>query len=170
MRIRSGFRGYAAVITTIVLAGCSSSSSSPSDDVDASTPMDASTATDSAVDAAVDTGSPDASTAPVNGCGPTQFAANDHSAASDPRAISFATTAAPVQFSPNCMSIKAGQTVTWNGDFTDHPLEPTTANSNPIMDVVSGTTASVTFPSPGVFGYDCANHPSIMLGAIQVVP
>jgi plastocyanin len=167
MRIRSASGGYAAVIVTaLAITGCSSSSSSPSEDVDASTQMDSGTASD----AVADTGAPDAPATPVNGCGPTQFAASDHSAASDPRAISFATTSTPVQFSPNCMSIKAGQTVTWNGDFTDHPLEPTTANTNPIMDVTSGTTTTVTFPAAGVFGYDCANHPSIMLGAIQVVP
>jgi plastocyanin len=67
------------------------------------------------------------------------------------------------------MSIKVGQTVTWNGDFTDHPLEPTT-DDNPITDVLSGTTATTTFPAAGTFGYDCAMHPSMMFGAIQVVP
>jgi plastocyanin len=164
MRLQSGLGGYAAVIlTAVACAACSSSSSSPTTDVDASTPEDSGPA--------ADTGSPDASVSPVNGCGPTQFAANDHSAANDPRAITFAPTATPMQFSPNCMSIKAGQSVTWTGDFTDHPFEPMPALDNdPIMEVTSGTTATVTFPVAGTFGYDCANHPSIMLGAIQVVP
>jgi plastocyanin len=69
------------------------------------------------------------------------------------------------------MMIKAGQTVTWSGDFSDHPFEPMPAvPDDPIMDVTSGTTTSVTFPDAGTFGFDCAMHPSIMHGAIEVVP
>jgi plastocyanin len=147
-------------MTTVLASAACSSSSSPTTEGDASTP-----------DAGTDTGAVDASTAPVNGCGPAQFAANDHSAPSDPRAIAFATTSTPMQFSPSCMSIQVGQTVTWNGDFSDHPLEPMpSVADDPIMDVTSGTTASYTFTAPGTYGYDCAMHPSVMFGAIQVVP
>ena len=173
MRIQS--RRGAAVLFTVILLGACSSSSSPTIEADASTAQDASEEADAGVDtgapdAAPDT-SPDASVTPVNGCGPTEFAASDHTAASDPRAITFATTPSPVQFSPSCMRIKAGQTVTWSGDFSDHPFEPMPAvPDDPIMDVTSGTTTSVTFPAAGTFGFDCAMHPSIMHGAIEVVP
>lgn len=107
---------------------------------------------------------------PVNGCGDTQFAASDHTAAGDARAISFPMGAAPAQYSPPCMRIKVGQTVTWTGDFASHPLEKFGGDAdNPIAATSSGATASATFATAGVFGFHCANHPSSMLGAIQVV-
>ncbi len=169
MRIQSR-RGATVLFTVILVAACSSSSS-PTTDADASTAQDASEEADAGVDTGAPDTSPDASVTPVNGCGPTEFAASDHTAASDPRAITFATTPSPVQFSPSCMMIKAGQTVTWSGDFSDHPFEPMPAvPDDPIMDVTSGTTTSVTFPDAGTFGFDCAMHPSIMHGAIEVVP
>lgn len=71
--------------------------------------------------------------------------------------------------SPKCVQIKAGQTVTWTGDFGVHPMSAFNGDApNPITNG-SGGTAKITFPSAGTFGFHCLNHPS-MLGAIQVVP
>lgn len=77
----------------------------------------------------------------------------------------------PVQFSPNCVQIKAGQSVTWNVDFAAHPLAASGGDSpSPIATTSSGTTVTFAFPSAGVFGYHCLAHPTIMFGAVLVVP
>lgn len=128
------------------------------------------TDTGAATDSAVEAGAQ-----PVNGCGPTEFAASDHTAGNDPRAITFpADGQGPAQYSIPCMHIKVGQTVTWNGGMDSaagHPLEPSGGDSgNPIALTATGTTVSFAFPSAGVFGFHCANHPSTMLGAIDVTP
>jgi plastocyanin len=95
----------------------------------------------------------------VNGCDPgtTMLTTGDAT-------ITFPTTAAPMQYSPNCVKIKAGSKVTWNGDFTMHPLTGT----SPIMDTMIGMSASFTFPSAGTFAFNCQFHPTIMLGAVIV--
>jgi plastocyanin len=58
--------------------------------------------------------------------------------------------------------------VTWNGTFADHPLTPD--GTGPIVTTSTGTTASFTFATAGSFGFHCAVHPTMMLGAIFVVP
>jgi len=79
------------------------------------------------------------------------------------------TGASPSQYSPNCVHIKVGQSVTFNVDFTDHPLEPSGGNTpNPIPETETGTSVSVTFPNAGTFGFQCEAHPSIMFGAVEV--
>ena len=63
------------------------------------------------------------------------------------------------------MKIKAGQTVTWKGDHTLHPLGAKGGDaSNPIKEA-----ETVTFPAAGTFGYVCTAH-ATMTGAILVVP
>jgi plastocyanin len=110
-------------------------------------------------------------TPPLNGCSDATFTANDHTAAGDPRAISFPAGQAPAQYSPSCMTIKVGQTVTWSGAFSLHPLEPAGGDaSTPIALSASGTSVSFTFAAPGTFGFNCANHPNVMFGAIRVAP
>jgi plastocyanin len=119
---------------------------------------------DTGIDAAIDAGPQ-----PVNGCDSTAFAASDHTAAADPRAITFPLGGAPAQYSIPCMHIKVGQSVTWSGAFTNHPLEPMGGDANSPI-VLTGTGASVTFAfaAAGVYGFDCANHPGVMHGAIRV--
>ena len=59
--------------------------------------------------------------------------------------------------------------VTWNVDFTDHPLGASGGDTpNPITTTASGTTVSFTFPNAGTFGFHCLAHPTIMFGAVQV--
>lgn len=56
-----------------------------------------------------------------------------------------------------------GQSVTFSGDLVEHPLAPLGGDKpNPL------TRSPASFPSPGVFGYYCTVHPT-MLGAIWVV-
>jgi plastocyanin len=95
----------------------------------------------------------------VNGCDPSTTMLTTGDAT-----ITFPTTAAPAQYSPNCVKIKAGSKVTWNGDFSMHPL----TGSAPIMDTMTGMSASFTFPTAGTFAFNCQFHPSIMLGAVIV--
>jgi plastocyanin len=93
--------------------------------------------------------------AAVNGC--TSFV--DRTADNASRALSWAEEIAD---SPErCMKVLTGQTVTFTGDFNDHPLEPAGGDTpNPIAE-------QATFTAPGVFGYVCAVHPE-MRGAIWV--
>jgi plastocyanin len=73
--------------------------------------------------------------------------------------------------SPRCLQIKAGQTVTWNGSFTTHPLLADEGDTpNPISTAdTSGPSATVTFPTAGTFGFKCEVHAS-MTGAVLVTP
>jgi plastocyanin len=79
---------------------------------------------------------------------------------SSPTTIAFGGTLGLV-YSPNCLKVAPGTTVTWSGDFTTHPLTPSaleTTPGNPIVSTASGTTASVTFKSPGFYGFFCLVH------------
>jgi hypothetical protein len=67
-----------------------------------------------------------------------------------------------------CMKVAVGQTVTWSGSFTSHPLLAdggTTPNPIPNHDAAG----NVTFTAPGTYGYICEIH-AVMTGAIMVVP
>jgi len=113
---------------------------------------------------------PDAGQAPppppeVNGC--TSYADMTAGGATIDGPMDFN----PAQFSPNCVQIKAGQSVTWNVDFAAHPLAASGGDSpSPIATTSSGTTVTFTFPNAGAFGYHCLAHPTIMFGAVDVVP
>jgi hypothetical protein len=69
-----------------------------------------------------------------------------------------------------CMKIHAGQSVTWVGSLSGHPLEEDEGQRpNPIGPPRDqGESATVTFTQTGVFGYRCNFHFE-MRGAIQVV-
>ena len=138
--------------------------------VDSGSVADTGASDTGAVDGAIDGGG-DAGPQPINGCDSTAFAANDHTAAGDARAITFPTGLNPAQYSIPCMHIKVGQTVKWSGSLPSHPLEPAGGDTNsPIVFTAAGTSVSFTFPTAGVFGFECAQHPNIMNGAIQVTP
>lgn len=81
---------------------------------------------------------------------------------------------------PNhCMKIKAGQTVTFKGSFTSHPLIAAGGDAaNPFSSaqglvqkagVAGEENTPVVFSAAGTFGYKCSLHAS-MTGAIVVVP
>jgi plastocyanin len=100
----------------------------------------------------------------VNGCDPSTTTVSTGDVT-----ITFPMGAAPAQYSPACVTVHEGSTVTWTGAFADHPLTPV-GSGNPIMSTNTGTTASFTFAAAGSFGFHCAIHPTLMLGAVFVVP
>lgn len=70
-----------------------------------------------------------------------------------------------------CLKIKAGQSVTWSGNFTTHPLAAAGGSSpNPVQgNSPVGTTVAIPFPNAGTYGFVCGAHPQ-MKGAIEVTP
>ncbi|MBK6460288.1 MAG: hypothetical protein IPF92_04670 [Myxococcales bacterium] len=70
-----------------------------------------------------------------------------------------------------CLKIKVGQSVTWAGNFTSHPLKASGGTTpSPIVNGQQGDTdVTIQFDAAGVYGYVCEFHGS-MTGAIQVVP
>jgi len=109
----------------------------------------------SAVDAA------DAAPAgPVNGC--KTF--DDRTGATASRTIAWMF---PLAAADRCIAIKAGQSVTWNGDFTMYRVGASGGDSpNPIsgFDPMSPTVA---FPKAGTFGFESPDAPALV-GAIKV--
>ncbi len=83
--------------------------------------------------------------------------------------INFPTGATPAQYSPACVKVHKGAKVTWKGAFASHPLTPDDTGGA-IKTTSAGTAATFTFSTEGEFGYHCAVHPSLMRGAIFVVP
>jgi plastocyanin len=80
-------------------------------------------------------------------------------------------------YTPKCIRIKAGTTVTFKSDFAMHPLaggevKGTTKSedpSSPIQSATVGSVASFTFPNAGGYGYYCDAHfAEGMYGAIFV--
>jgi plastocyanin len=99
----------------------------------------------------------------LNGCGDGDFV--DKSAPNDSRAITW-----DFNVSPKCILIAKGQTVTWNGTLTTHPLAPFNGDANnPIMTTSSGTTVNFTFANQGNYGFHCNVHAS-MQGVVRVKP
>jgi plastocyanin len=146
------------------LSACSSSSSGSSSAADAggNTVGDAGNTGDAVVpDDASTVG--DGATF-LNGC--TTFA--DHTSAGDPRAITWDLT---IGSNPDrCMTIRKGQTVTFNGDFVFHPIGTSGGDTpNPIALPDGGTSDPITFPNAGDYGFVCNVHAS-MNGVIRVLP
>jgi plastocyanin len=104
---------------------------------------------------------PDAGSSSLNGCTDSSYVDNTAGGA---------TITWDFTVSPKCVKIKAGQTVTWNGDFALHPINPFGGDQgSPVPSQTTGKSASGTFAKAGTFGFHCTNHPS-MLGAVKVVP
>lgn len=106
-------------------------------------------------------------------CTNTDFDTYDETAHDASRTIVFSFHANPIQYAPRCMKIRQSQTVTWQGDFADHPLVSAGGDvPSPINGVMpTATTGAVTFPKAGWFGFECAVHESpTEYGAVLVVP
>lgn len=107
----------------------------------------------------------------MNGC--TRAMAVDLSAAGATRTIAVTDDI----FTPKCMRIAPGQTVTWQGDLSIHPLAPGIVRSNqivaqpghPITTITSsGTMVSYAFGAAGDWAFYCPNHLPGMAGIIYV--
>ena len=76
-------------------------------------------------------------------------------------------------YSPQCLRVSAGTTVTFNGGsstFAMHPLTPSALRGdtvgNPITPTSTGDTSkSFTFTTPGFFAYFCTIHGATDSGA-----
>jgi plastocyanin len=95
-------------------------------------------------------------------------------------AITFPTGGAPAQYTNRCIKVKVGTVVTFTGNFSAHPLEqnggdtptpiPTIQSTNPGTDGGDMGSLPLTFGTAGTYGFECNFHPSIMFGAVEVVP
>lgn len=101
----------------------------------------------------------------------------DRSAGSDgDRTIS---TTRGNRYAPPCMLIRVGQSVTFTGSFSAHPLAPGVApgrsgvgtTPSPIEMRTEGTTYTVRFMASGDFPYHCTYHAGGgMYGVVRAVP
>jgi plastocyanin len=76
-------------------------------------------------------------------------------------------------YDPKCLKVKVGQPVTFQGDFSVHPLRQSCGPA-PVLTGGTGTQSTFTFSVAGFYGYYCLDHGSstgqAMAGAILVVP
>lgn len=108
----------------------------------------------------------------INGC--DQATAEDFTGMATPT-VQFVG----LSYSPACMRVKAGATVTFEGNFASHPLEggtvtdgiPMSDPNSPITKTNTGMSASFKLSNEGVVPYYCTFHAaSGMKGAIFVEP
>jgi plastocyanin len=104
----------------------------------------------------------------VNGCDPAT--AEDHTADSS---VTIMFPVGGLKYSPACIKIAKGSSVTFSGSFMNHPLSGGTSGtpdaSSPITHTMTGTSADFTFSEAGTFPYYCDFHfSSGMEGAIFV--
>jgi plastocyanin len=123
-------------------------------------------------DAATDT-APDVDATPaLHGC--TMF--DDRSATNADRTVTFTS----FMYTPKCMHVAVGQSVTFSGDFAVHQLRPGTAPSallegqpegpanNPIAATDVGLMATFMFTTAGRYPYYCLDHEGTgMYGVIE---
>lgn len=116
-----------------------------------------------------DGGASDSGASASDSGGSTTKAVNGCSTYAD-KTAGGATIAWDLSSSPpaTCIKIKKGGTVTFNGSFSSHPLVAKDGDSpTPFSSPPSGSSATITFPNAGTFGFICGIHSS-MTGAIQV--
>jgi plastocyanin len=110
---------------------------------------------------------------PVPSCSQGELSQNIFSAPTDARIIKVPSSDQEAPYQPNCMMIRSGQSVTWQGNLTFHPLIPRENSSpnNPIVATPSGVTeVTYAFPCAGTFNFSCRTHMDFMLGTVQVIP
>jgi plastocyanin len=94
----------------------------------------------------------------------------DATAAGADRTISFTCC----QYTPKCLKIASGQSVTFAGSFGSHPLHQACGPASEITSTSAGNSATFMLDVPGEYGFYCSVHGnptgSGMAGSIQVVP
>lgn len=100
-------------------------------------------------------GTPEEGQCAENFAGCTEL--EDRTADDASRTIAFGDTLGNT-YAPKCLKIKAGQTVTFDGDFTVHPLAHACGPAETIPNVTTGTSEAVTFETSGNYGYFCTRH------------
>ena len=72
-----------------------------------------------------------------------------------PATVAFPTGPAAGAYTPSDVSVDPGETVTFNGSFTNHPL---VWNRGDFPTQSSGTTNTYTFTQPGLYRFHCQIH------------
>ena len=89
-------------------------------------------------------------------------AESDYTTGTATATVSFPMSATNFSYSPKCLKVTAGATVTFSGDFVAHPLEPSThrgtLTGSPITATSSGSTKAFAFPTAGYYAYFCSVH------------
>ncbi len=147
------------------------------DDAAAPAPPDADAPPDASVDAPLEAAADATVDAPIVDdpddvgpmkCTPADFQANDRRAAAAARTIIFPVAGG---YDPHCMMVRAGQSVTFQGDLAAHPLAPrgTSPAPSPITLTKTGMAVTFTFPVRGRYRYGSPGSPA-MRGVIDVRP
>ena len=163
-----------AVIASLVLYACADDDNASPGPKDAG-PVPEAGPSDTAADTA-DTGRGRL----VGGCMQSDFdgvagANGGDSTAQTSITITFPNDSSPAQYKNRCAKVKVGTKVTFTGLFSAHPLEPNGGDTPTPIPMLTNTDPDggslvLTVAAKGTFGYECNFHPSIMFGAIQVVP
>ena len=104
-----------------------------------------------------------ACSAVVNGCAADAFV----DATGGPVTIAFGV--AGDTYDPRCVTVTAGQPVTFEGNFGFHPIAQTCGPVDAIPATSTGTSLTLTL-TEGTYGYRCTVHGALgMVGAIRVV-
>ena len=167
-------------ITAALLLGLSCSTDDDPASRDSAVADSSGGSQDSAVvDSGLRDGQPDSPSGPVctaqyRGC--TSF--EDRTGAAASRRIEFTN----FTYTPACMEIKAGQTVTFAGNFDNHPLRQACGPEDLFTEGSGNTPQEFVMNRPGLYGYYCFFHGQTvtesdgtingqaMAGAIRVVP
>jgi plastocyanin len=76
-------------------------------------------------------------------------------------------------YTPNCIKVKLGQMVSFQGNFSNHPLRQACGPTLGTLDESSGQGTTFIFSALGTYGFYCEMHGSPtgsgMAGAIEVV-
>ena len=177
MKTRFPLQASLACILGLAISACSSTTVGPSANraVDGALPLDG-------CPPAVPVDAGPGPAGPVNGCSPADFAANDRTAEGAERVILAPDVPAPAQFTPHCMRVRIGQTVTWKGDLESHPISyklvatsrggfGDAGSTFVVGDADGGATQNTAEAGePMTISFTCDKHPTIMFGAVDVVP
>ncbi len=113
--------------------------------------------------------------APASVCAPAFAGCATFVDLTDPASVRVIRFGATERYAPNCIRIRFGQTVTFQGgDFGVHPLSQSCGPVAGVLVASSGQSFTLTFNRGlGIFGYYCFAHGSPagagMAGAIEVV-
>lgn len=106
----------------------------------------------------------------IHGC--DSSTAQDHTADANTKVT---VGGAGFTYSPACIRVKKGATVTFEGAFASHPTvgglagpPPAPDSASPIKQTNSGTSATFTFDTVGNYPYYCEYHLPSMAGVVFV--
>jgi plastocyanin len=159
------------LLLSLFLYSCTSSDDDPKTNPSATDAGSDSSSSSSGSSSGTTTPSEDSGPPPIR-CTAEELAANDRTVDGGTFQITFSTGANPSQYGNRCVTVKVGASVTFAGSFTQHPLQSAGGDSpNPIpFTDQGGGPLTITMPTAGTFGFECAFHPKLMFGAIKVVP